>query len=182
MLAVLILWQLRNFGVASVGRYIPLFNLIDILQILVLAVMLYWSYRHQALWSKERSKYLYSVVAVIGFMLLTVIFARAIHHYQDITYAYSSLWQNNFFQTGLSLLWSIIAIILMLLSKRYTHRVLWMTGFGLLILVVLKLFFVELESSGTIERIISFMVVGSLLLLIGYFVPLPPDDETENVI
>jgi uncharacterized membrane protein len=57
-----------------------------------------------------------------------------------------------------------------------------MAGFGLLILVVLKLFFVELASSGTIERIISFIVVGSLLLLIGYFVPLPPNEEKEDVV
>ena len=55
-----------------------------------------------------------------------------------------------------------------------------MAGFGLLILVVLKLFFVELANSGTIERIISFIVVGTLLLLIGYFVPLPPNVEKNK--
>jgi uncharacterized membrane protein len=54
-----------------------------------------------------------------------------------------------------------------------------MAGFGLLIVVVLKLFFVELAHSGTIERIISFMVVGTILLLIGYFVPMPPSKEEE---
>ena len=75
---------------------------------------------------------------------------------------------------------AIIAIVLMLLSKRYKNRPLWLAGFGLLILVVLKLFFVELANSGTIERIISFIVVGSLLLLIGYFVPLPPDEEKNE--
>ena len=99
---------------------------------------------------------------------------------QDVAYSIPALWQSDYFQTGLSLLWSLVAIILMVLSKRYTHRVLWMAGFGLLIVVVLKLFFVELANSGTIERIVSFMVVGTLLLLIGYFVPMPPSEKEEE--
>lgn len=56
-----------------------------------------------------------------------------------------------------------------------------MAGFGLLIVVVFKLFSVELAHSGTIERIISFIVVGTLLLLIGYLVPMSPNKEEENV-
>jgi hypothetical protein len=44
-----------------------------------------------------------------------------------------------------------------------------------------KLFFVELANSGTIERIVSFIVVGVALLVIGYFVPLPPkQDQTAD--
>ena len=70
------------------------------------------------------------------------------------------LWHDMYFQTGLSILWSIIAISAMFLSKRYASRTIWLAGFGLLVLVVIKLFFVELDSSGTIERIISFIIVG----------------------
>ncbi|MCK5193239.1 MAG: DUF2339 domain-containing protein, partial [Desulfobulbaceae bacterium] len=40
--------------------------------------------------------------------------------------------------------------------------------------VVLKLFMVDLEDIGTIARIVSFVVVGLLMLLIGYLSPLPP--------
>ncbi len=100
--------------------------------------------------------------------------ARAVHAYQDVPYTMQALWHSEYFQTRLSLLWSSIAIALMLLSKRYFNHILWLSGFGLLITVVLKLFFVELANSGTFERIISFIVVGLLLLIIGYFVPLTP--------
>ena len=180
LLIALGLWQLRAFGLASVGTYIPVFNLLDMMQIGVLAVMVYWGYRHKSVLSKDGSKSLFTIVAILGFMLMTVMFARVVHLTQDVAYSVHALWQSDYFQTGLSLLWSLIAIVLMLLSKRYAHRVLWMAGFGLLIVVVFKLFFVELANSGTIERIISFMVVGTLLLLIGYFVPMPPSEEEER--
>jgi len=180
LLIALELWQLRAFGLASVGTYIPLFNLLDMIQVGVLVVMGYWGYLHKNVLSEDGNKSLYGVLSIMGFMLITVIFARAVHHAQDIAYSIHALWQSDYFQTGLSLLWSFIAIVFMILSKRYMHRMLWMAGFGLLIVVVLKLFFVELVNSGTIERIVSFMVVGTLLLLIGYFVPLPPSKNEKK--
>jgi uncharacterized membrane protein len=41
-------------------------------------------------------------------------------------------------------------------------------------LVVLKLLLVDLGNSDTIERIVSFVGVGVLLLVVGYFAPAPP--------
>ena len=48
-----------------------------------------------------------------------------------------------------------------------------MVGAALVGVVVVKLFFVELGNSGSLERIISFIGVGVLLLVVGYS-PLPP--------
>ncbi len=62
----------------------------------------------------------------------------------------------------------------MLLAKQLAHRLIWIAGAGLMGVVVIKLFLVELSNSGSVERIVSFIVVGLLLLLIGYFAPLPP--------
>jgi uncharacterized membrane protein len=49
--------------------------------------------------------------------------------------------------------------------------------------VVVKLFLVDLSSTGTIARIASFLSVGVLLLVTGYLAPLPPrqaDEGTPN--
>ena len=52
----------------------------------------------------------------------------------------------------------------------------------LIAVVVAKLFFVELGNRGGLERIISFIGVGVLLLVVGYFAPLPPRKaEPEQV-
>ncbi len=124
---------------------------------------------------------MYGIVILLGWILVTVVFARYIHISQGIAYTLAALWQSGYFQTGISVLWSIAAIVAMLLSKRYADRILWLAGFGVLILVVLKLFIVELAHSGTIERIVSFIVVGLLLLLIGYFVSMPPKQKENKV-
>ena len=52
-----------------------------------------------------------------------------------------------------------------------------LTGAALLVVVVIKLFLVDLSGIGTIERIVSFIGVGLLMLVIGYFSPLPPAAE-----
>jgi len=182
LLLPLLLWELRAFSYAPdfLQSYFPLVNLLDIAQIVILGISGYWLYAFRKNFDKTIKDIFSMVLGVLALILLSVIFARAVHMYQEVPYMLSTLWSNLYFQTGLSLLWSAVAIVLMLLSKRYSHRVLWLAGFGLLGLVVLKLFFVELANSGTIERIISFMVVGTLLLLIGYFVPMPPSREKER--
>jgi len=50
----------------------------------------------------------------------------------------------------------------------------------LLGLVVLKLFLVDLSGTGTVARIVSFIVVGILMLVIGYFSPMPPAKKEES--
>jgi uncharacterized membrane protein len=182
---IIILWELSAFSIApdfTVFAYVPLFNPLDVVQMLGLGVIFYWIYRNTVSFSQSTQIQLYGLSAFISLLLISVIFARSVHMFREVEYTPIALWRDIYFQTGISILWSLVAIVLMVLSKRYKNRPLWMAGFGLLILVVLKLFFVELASSGTIERIISFIVVGSLLLLIGYFVPLPPNEEKEDVV
>ena len=188
LIGMLILWELQAFSVPPHANlsYIPLLNPLDMLQGLVLGIAYYWIVKNKVSFTQNVKVSFYGILALLSTIFASVIFARAVHMFREVNYRFNSLWRDDYFQAGLSILWSMIAIVLMLLSKRYKNRPLWMAGFGLLILVVLKLFFVELANSGTIERIISFIVVGSLLLLIGYFVPLPPnkerDEEKESVV
>jgi uncharacterized membrane protein len=49
-----------------------------------------------------------------------------------------------------------------------------MVGAVLMSVVVVKLFILDLSNLSGIERIVAFIGVGVLMLLMGYFVPLPP--------
>ena len=51
---------------------------------------------------------------------------------------------------------------------------LWLAGAGLLGVVVVKLFVFDLATLRGLQRIVAFLVVGLLLLAIGYFSPVPP--------
>ncbi len=178
-------WELFAFAVPALDHsfaYVPIINPIDAMQILVVVLAGYWLHKQHLIVSKSTLMRLYAVLSLFGWLLLTVIFARFVYNTQDLEYfTPESLWYSSYFQTGISILWSILAIASMLISKKYKQRIFWLGGFGLLLLVVLKLFFVELAHSGTVERIISFVVVGLLLLLIGYFVPIPPGSSELDI-
>jgi uncharacterized membrane protein len=62
----------------------------------------------------------------------------------------------------------------MLFARDRAMRVPWLAGAVLLGVVVAKLLFVDMGQAEGWARIVAFIGVGVLMLLIGYFVPLPP--------
>ena len=61
-----------------------------------------------------------------------------------------------------------------IIPDRSAQRALWMTGAGLMAVVTAKLFFLDLSNVSGVARIVSFLGVGLLLLVVGYFSPVPP--------
>ena len=96
-------------------------------------------------------------------------------------------WDSEQVQTGLTILWTLLALVATIIASRYWQRALWFMGIGLLGIVVLKLVLklvlVDLSQTEAIWRVISFLGAGSLILLIGYLAPLPParDGTAEQV-
>ena len=78
-------------------------------------------------------------------------------------------------QSSLSIFWTVMALAAMLWSARHGHRLPWFCGAVLMGIVVVKLFAVDLSHIGTVPRIVSFLGVGTLMLVLGYFSPLPPN-------
>jgi uncharacterized membrane protein len=68
----------------------------------------------------------------------------------------------------------------MVVATRKSLRVLWIAGAVLMGVVVVKLFLIDLSGVGTVERIVSFIGVGLLMLLIGYMSPVPPRLASEE--
>ncbi|MEJ2489361.1 MAG: DUF2339 domain-containing protein [Sulfurovaceae bacterium] len=179
ILVVLLFWEIGGFFINDflyLPSYLPVINPLDIIQIIGVAVMGLWIYKNEIL-SKGSLRPIAGVFALLVVVLISVIFARSVSYYQGVFYTFDALYANIYFQAGISIIWSILAMSVMFLSKYRKNRLLWISGMTLLILVVLKLFFVELSNSGTLERIISFLVVGALMLLIGYIAPIPPKSE-----
>ena len=63
---------------------------------------------------------------------------------------------------------------MMVWATRRASRIFWFIGGALLAATVVKLFLFDLSHVTGIERIVSFIGIGLMLLLIGYFSPLPP--------
>lgn len=171
LLAVWWLFAARFDGVGATA-YMPVINPLELFQLIVIAIVWIWHQNNSA--PKERA---YMLMGGMLFLQTTLILARSFSAFDATPYRFEALLHNISYQMTLSIVWTVIALALILYAKRIQVRILWGAGAVLLALVVLKLFLVELGNSGTIERIISFSVVGILIVLIGFFAPLPPKRE-----
>jgi uncharacterized membrane protein len=156
--------------------YVPLVNPVELTQVIVLLVLLQWWLRigRGALGARMPTAAVPVALGLAGFMMLNGVLARSVAAFTDIGFAADALYRSIWFQSGLSILWSVLALGIMRVSGRRGLPALWFVGGGLLALVVLKLFLVELANTGTVARIVSFVAVGLLMLLIGYLSPMPP--------
>ena len=110
----------------------------------------------------------------IAFIWLNAVLLRTLHHWDDIPSDFDAMASSVEVQAALSVFWAFLALATMIVATRIGRRILWMAGAGLMIVVVAKLVLVDLSRLGGIERIVSFIGVGVLMLVIGYFSPVPP--------
>jgi uncharacterized membrane protein len=102
------------------------------------------------------------------------------HHYVGTPLWGIEIWRNGNVQLSLTLLWVILAFILMTFSSRRHIRQIWFVGAALLGIVVFKLLLLDLSQSGTLTRVISFIGSGAVMLVIAYLAPLPPAQELSK--
>jgi uncharacterized membrane protein len=99
---------------------------------------------------------------------------RTLHHWAGTPFQWTSIFTNSTVQMSFTILWAVTAFVLMLLAHKKGQRQIWVVGAALMGLVVAKLFLLDLSQHGSVERIVSFIGAGLMLLVMGYFAPLPP--------
>jgi uncharacterized membrane protein len=158
--------------------YLPLMNPLDLALVAIALGLLAWQ---RALARLDPPLPWAGVVlpaaGAVGFVAASAAVLRAVHHLAGVPYDLSSLLDSETAQASLSLFWGAAGLALMLTASRRGLRPLWLAGAGLMGLVVAKLFLVDMAASGTVARIVSFIGAGLLLLVVGYFSPLPPKED-----
>jgi hypothetical protein len=176
--------NIASDGSASPLPYLPLFNPLDIAVAVVLTLTMHWlraRWREDALTvHRDVLRVLNACLAGVLFLWLNGILLRTIHHWLGIPYQLKALLSATEVQTALSIFWTLLALGAMLWANRSAVRLAWFGGAGLMGIVVAKLFLVDLARIGTIPRIVSFLGVGALMLVIGYYSPLPPAARKER--
>lgn len=158
--------------------YVALINPLDLAQAAALLIVVWWMRalrRHAVLdLTGERRVVAIGFVGAAGFIAANGMLLRAVHHYADIAYRIEPLWDSMLVQAALAIFWSLLALCAMVIASRTHLRALWIAGAALMGAVVVKLFMVDLSNVSGVERIVSFIGVGLLMLVIGYLSPVPP--------
>lgn len=173
-----LLVALYSSGNARPLPYVPLLNPTDLAIALGLAACAVWLTRIRgsslAVPAPARDSRWLLALGAIGFVAINTVWLRVVHHYAGVPWDAGRLFASFLVQAGYSILWTLIALGLMVGSHRRGLRAAWMLGAGLLGLTVLKLFIIDLSNRGGSERIFVFIAVGVLMLVVGYFAPMPP--------
>ena len=169
-------WNIVDDGAMAPLPYVPLLNPLDLSTgfAILLAIASYRLFPAgqiplPALWQAR----LPAVAACCVYGWFNLMLLRTVSHYLGVPYTFDAMLASQFVQAMLSLVWSVTALLLMRHAARQQRRQQWSMGAVLLGLVVLKLFLIDLSNVGGIERIISFVGVGLLMVLIGYLAPFP---------
>ncbi len=183
-----ILWFLFTLflsGNAAPVVYLPLLNPLDIAIGCSLLVGFTWCWHHQQALARDiegsTANFIIALYSSLGFMWLNAMILRTVHHWAHIPYTFDALWYSPIAQTSISISWTLISLIATFIAARRHMRWLWFGGFALIVLIVLKLFFVDLSHVGTMARVITFVTVGILLLINGYISPMPPRDDADKI-
>jgi uncharacterized membrane protein len=158
--------------------YLPVLNPLDVaVAACALAGLAWWLALDAAL--RERlnefeRKLLAGVLAAVTLLWLSASLVRSLHYYMGTPLDYAGISDDARVHAALSIFWGLLGFGLMLLATRRGWREAWLAGAGLMGVVVVKLFFFDLDESSPITRIVSFITVGVLMLITGYFSPLPP--------
>ena len=164
--------------------YLPVLSPLDLAQIGALLVIVLWLQRIQRLQladlSGERAVPVYACIGAAAFIAANGILLRTLHHWAGVPFGLDAMLSSMLVQAALSIFWSVLAMCTMVVATRLKLRALWITGAALMGVVVVKLFLVDLSNVGGVERIVSFIGVGLLMLLIGYLSPVPPRVQEQG--
>jgi uncharacterized membrane protein len=176
-LAAFVAMLILNFGSAGNAPplpYVPLLNPLEIVSVVLVLTVARW----HAVGGRDAAvmpaRITLAPPVLVALYLLTMVVARTVHHWGAVPFDFDRLLESDTFQAALSIVWGTAGLAGMIVGAKRAVRSVWIAGAALMAIVVVKLFLVELDNSGTVERVVSFLGVGVLLLVVGYFAPVPP--------
>jgi uncharacterized membrane protein len=172
---------LVNEGDPAPLPYVPLLNPLELAQLGYLVLLLLWLRQGEreggAMLSTElRAR----ALAIAGVLLLTAITLRGAHFLGGVPWG-EALRASPLAQAALSITWTLAGIVAMLLGKRRGSRAVWFGGAALMGVVLVKLLLIDRQFMHDLPAIIGVLVVGVLLVAVGYFAPVPPRNAAPVV-
>ena len=179
-----------GFGVFHEGnpwpvKYIPLINPVDLAVGFLLYLLMLWRVQLETVDSTlaklvNRRAFNYAMAGLV-FMWINGMVARTVHHWFNVRYDLDVMLGAVQFQGSISIVWTILALLTMMVASRKLKRHLWFVGLGLFSVVAAKLFLFDMGNADALTMALSITVVGFIAVVFGYYLsPLPPKKEESQ--
>ena len=183
LLVMLLLTNIDD-GVVMGQGYRPLLNPLEegaAFALMALLALTRLCARYFPAQGREIHKRVPLLLAGLAFWWLNGLLLRSLAWYGGIDWSISALWSSRLVQTCFALFWMLVALLVMLRAARQLSRREWLCGAALLGVVIVKLMLVDSAGGGGLARAVAFIGVAVLVLIVGYFSPLPPRvQQTHN--
>ncbi len=170
-------------GDASPLPYLPVLSPLDVGVAAALVLTLRWASQPRSFVRLMRSqgrRPSLILFGVAGFAWLNGMLLRTLFHYFAVDYRPHAWLSSHLAQASLAILWTLVALALMVAANKLARRWLWMAGAAVLAPVAIKLMLVDFFNAGGMAQIISLIGVGALMLVIAYIAPLPPRKDSRS--
>lgn len=174
LLGIALLLSCAQRGDAPPLSFIPIFNPLELTQLLTFGLL----YVHMQRQSADARDALRLPILALAFVLFTTLALRmTLHWFEPGNDSLLSVAFTRNGQAALSIVWSIMGCGAMLLGNARGRRQVWISGAVLMAIVLLKMLVVDRKHLGELAGIVAMLGVGGLLAAVGYFAPAPPAKE-----
>ncbi|WP_312985582.1 DUF2339 domain-containing protein [Atlantibacter sp.] len=170
-------------GVMAGWPWFPLMNPLEIgagYGLVALWVAARFINAHRPVAYDSVSQFVPLILAGLAFWWANGMLMRILANYGGVAWQFDSLWASRLIQTTFALFWMLIALGVMVKATHSASRKNWMAGAALLGVVIAKLILVDSARGGGLARAIAFIGVAVLVLIVGYFSPLPPKADVNK--
>jgi uncharacterized membrane protein len=157
--------------------WLPILNPLELTQIA--AVLLVVRCIADGVDGDLRDNGVYTLLLGFGFVALSAATLRATHHLGGEAWDASML-TRALPQSALSIVWTVLGIVAMLIGARHARRATWIAGASVLGLVLGKLLLIDMRFLGDLWGIVSLLGVGALFVAVGFFAPMPPRETSDG--
>ena len=159
--------------------YLPLLNPSDLVQWFGIYILVGW-YRgmsDQEIITRRLSAWF---VICLCFIAINHTLLRGAVALGFTAFSVNGFWSHHGLQALVAIVWGGFALGLMRRGSSQRSTQLWWGGLGLLVITLIKVWFVDVQITNQLGRVVAFMGVGGVMLLIGYWAPAPQDEVDRS--
>jgi uncharacterized membrane protein len=154
--------------------WLPLLNPLELTQIAAVLILVRCYVHRAGIGVRDSAAYL--PLLAFGFAALSMATLRSVHHLGGEPWGMSML-AHALPNSALSIVWTSVGVIAMVIGARRSRRSSWIAGATVLGLVLAKLLIVDRTFLSDLWGIVSLLGVGLLFVAVGFFAPMPPRDS-----